>query len=363
MTIPYGRHVIDEDDVAAVVAVLRSDYLTTGPAGPAFETAFAARVQASYAVAVNSGTSALLALLRAADVEGGEVVTSPLTFVATANAIAAAGATPRFADVLPEERTLAPEAVASAITGRTRAVLAVDYAGAPSRYAEMRRVCRAAGVPLLVDAAHSLGGAAADGRPVGADGVADGWAFSLHPLKAITAGEGGVVTTSSGEWAARARAFRCHGVVGSTRHPDGYRVPRWGLNLKLSELGAALARSQLAKLDRFVARHAEIAARYASALEGWGGGYLPSMTPGHAWHLYAVEVRESRDDVMRRLRARGIEAQVHYPLAVDLGSHRADGPLPVARELTERLLSLPCWPGLADAQVDECAAALREVCP
>jgi perosamine synthetase len=374
--LPYGRHWVNDDDIRAVVDVLRGDWLTTGPTIDRLERAFARRVGAAEAVAVGSGTAALHAAMFALDIgPGDEVIVPALTFVATANCIVYQGGTPVFADVDPDTLLLDADSVARRITPRTRAVIGVDYAGQPCDYDRLREVCRWNGLALVADACHALGGDDA-GRPVGS--LADLSAFSLHPVKPITAGEGGLVATDDPRLAARMRSFRNHGIDTSARQREAsgtwaYRMTDLGHNHRLSDLHAALALSQLGRLDDWTARRRQIAARYDAALAD-----LPGLRPlatrpgvGHARHLYVVGVNEllarrSRDELFGALRSRGVGVNVHYP-PVHLHPYyqrrygTRPGLCPVAEEAGERILSLPIFPRMRDGDVDRVVDALREL--
>lgn len=369
-TIPYGRQTIDDDDVDAVVRVLRSEWLTTGPAVDALEEAFAAATGAREAIVVSSGTAALHALYHGLGLgPGDEVVVPTLTFAATANAALYTGATPVFADV--DERTLLldPADVERRITPRTRAIVAVDYAGQPCDYRALQAVADAHGVPLVADACHSLGGAL-DGAPVGSLAYAS--AFSLHPVKPITSGEGGVVTTDDPDYARRLRRFRNHGI--DTDHRQRAASGAWyyeqvelGFNYRLSDIGCALALSQLDKLAAFTARRREVAARYDDAFRGADGVAPLGLVPGaeHAYHLYVVRVPERRDDAFAALRDEGILANVHYVPVHLHPFHRerlgtGPGLCPTAERAYEEILSLPVFPTLDDAGIDRVVSVLLE---
>mgnify|MGYP005855092523 CR=1 FL=1 len=346
--IPYGKQSIDESDIAAVVAVLRSDFLTQGPAVVSFEQAFAAKVGAAHAVAVNSGTAALHACMDALGIgPGDEVIVPPITFTATANCVRFVGATPVFADVTPEGH-IDPEQIEQKITKHTKAVIAVDYAGWPCDYAAIRAICERHGLPLVCDACHALG-ATWNGKHVGSIGLLN--CFSFHPVKHIATGEGGMVTTDDTALAQRMRDFRTHGItrdparfVGLTppassthqpinpsslheRGPWYYEMQSLGYNYRMSDLNAALGESQLKRLDAFVARRREIAARYYEGLAGVPHLALPAsdLHPGvrgsysatHAFHLFPIRIDfaalgKTRSVVMNELRARGVGTQVHY---------------------------------------------------
>jgi UDP-4-amino-4,6-dideoxy-N-acetyl-beta-L-altrosamine transaminase len=362
-TIPYGRQWIDEDDIAAVVDVLRSDFLTTGPAVAGFEEALTKATGARRAVALNSGTSALHAMYFAAGVRpGDEVITTPLTFAATANAALFLGARVKFVDVLADTGNIDPAAVEAAITDRTRVVVAVDFMGHPADYDELTTITAARGVTLLSDAAHSLG-ARYHGRKVGV--LAKATALSFHPVKPITTGEGGAVLCDDDELADRAARFRTHGITNDQRvmgRDEGawyYEQHDLGHNYRLTDLQAALGRSQMRRLDDFIARRRWIAARYLDAFMDLGAIELPTVRdavqPG--WHLFVVRVRdaERRRVFFERLRERGLGVQVHYipvhhhPYYRDLGFER--GVCPVAEDYSARAVSLPIFPRMSDEDV------------
>ncbi len=373
--IPYGRQWVDEDDLAAVAAVLRSDWLTTGPKVADFEAAVAAYVGAREGVAVNSGTAALHAAMHAAGIgPGDEVILPPLTFVATANSVVYQGGTPVFADVDPETLLLDPAQVESKITPRTRAIIAVDYAGCPCDYQALQTLAQRHGLVLVADACHSLG-ASYQGKMAGI--LADLTVFSFHPVKNITTGEGGMVVTDRPEWAARMRRFRNHGL--STDHRERDRQGTWryemtelGYNYRLTDFQCALGISQLAKLDAWVARRQALADYYQTALAA-----LPEIslirTPPHvasAHHLYVIlleleRLAADRGRIFQALRARGVGVNVHY-LPVHLHPfyqeryHTRPGDCPVAEAAYERLLSLPIFPAMSPGEIDRVIESLTE---
>jgi UDP-4-amino-4,6-dideoxy-N-acetyl-beta-L-altrosamine transaminase len=371
-TIPYGRQWLDEDDVAAVVDVLRGDYLTTGPRVPAFEGALATATGSQYAVAVNSGTSALHAMYFAAGIgPGDEIITSPLTFAATANAARYLGADVRFVDVEPDTGNLDPDLVEEAVTPRTRAIVPVDFAGHPADYDRLRSVADRHGLGLLADAAHSLG-ATYHGRPVGT--LADASELSFHPVKPITTGEGGAVVTNDADLAARARRFRTHGITREAAelvHPDEggwwYEQHDLGYNYRLTDVQAALGLSQMHRLASFVERRRRIAAEYDAALAGLDAIALPArradVEPG--WHLYIVRLRDAklRRPLFERLQAAGLGVQVHYipvywhPYYAALGYER--GHCPHAERFFESAISLPIFPRMSDADLERCIDTVR----
>jgi UDP-4-amino-4,6-dideoxy-N-acetyl-beta-L-altrosamine transaminase len=371
--IPYGRQWVDEDDIAAVVNVLRSDYLTTGPAVPAFEAGIRLATGAEHAVALNSGTSALHAMYFAAGIgEGDEIITSPLTFAATANAALYLGATVQFADITPDTGNLDPAAVESTLSPRTRAIVAVDYAGHPADYDDLRRMSERRGIALLADAAHSLG-ASYRGRRVGT--LADASELSFHPVKPITTAEGGAVVTNDGPLARIAELFRTHGItreLDELEESEGawhYEQQLLGYNYRLTDVQAALGSSQLGKLDAFIRRRRDIATRYLLGLAGVDGLILPTAREDveSAWHLFVVRVRERRQrrSFFDALRHRGLGVQVHYipvyhhPYYRDLGYRR--GLCPVAEDYSAGAVSLPIFPRMTDAEVARVVDVVRDV--
>ena len=363
---------MEEEDIAAVVAVLRSDWLTTGPWVERFESAFAERVGARHAVAVASGTAALHAMLAVLGIgPGDEVVVPPMTFAATANAVLYCGARPLFADVDPDTLLLDPSAVARALTVRTRAVLAVDYAGQPADYGALADVTAGRNIELLADACHSLGGRL-QGRAVGS--LAAMSAFSLHPVKPITAGEGGVVACDRDEWAVAMRRFRSHGIAGDhrSREREGtwfYAMESLGYNYRITDIQCALAHSQLGRLERWTARRRAIAARYREACADLKGVEPLAERSGAegAYHLFVVRLAPGIDRraLFDALRGRGIGANVHY-VPVHLHpyyrEHLGTGPglCPVAEEAYERILSLPLYPAMGDDQVERVIEGLAD---
>ncbi len=373
--LPYGRQSVTDDDIDAVVAALRGDWLTTGPQVAAFEADLSAWAGGAGVAAVTSGTAALHVAYAAAGVgPGDEVIVPPMTFVATASSAAALGARVVFADVVAETFTLDPAAVAASTTTRTRVVAAVDYAGHPADYDALRAALADSDALLLADAAHSIG-ATYRGRPVGS--LADLTTFSFFPTKNLTTAEGGAVATGDPELLKRARRFRNIGLVrerDELRWPDegGWHqeVHSFGLNYRLPDVLCALGRSQLRRLGDFLTRRAELVARYDEALAELPGVLTPGRrdwaTP--AWHLYPVRVLDGRRrEVYERMRAAGIGVQVNYipahwhPAFADLGYRR--GSCPVAETFYAQQLSLPLYPGLRDTDqdrvIDALAAALR----
>ena len=364
--LPYARQTVDEDDIAAVARVLRSDYLTTGPAVESFEKAFARVVGSRFAVAVSSGTAALHTTIRAIDVRpGDEVIVSPMTFAASPNAILYEGGTPVFADVLPDTLLIDPDDVAHKVTDATRAILAVDYAGQPCDYDALRPIAESNELTIIADACHAIGGSL-NGQPVGS--IADFSVFSFHPVKHIAAGEGGMVTTDDEAAVSRMKVFRNHGITADhhARAENGswfYEMVELGYNYRLSDIHSALGESQLKKLDASVNRRRAIAQQYNDSFFEMPGISPLVENPGarHAYHLYPVmidrELEIGRQEVFRRLRDANIGVNVHY-IPVHLhpyyrerfGTHR--GQCPVAEDAYDRMISLPMFPSMTDADVE-----------
>jgi perosamine synthetase len=372
--IPYGKQTIEDDDIAAVAEVLRGDWLTQGPHVAAFEAALAEACGAPYAVAFSSGTAALHAACHAVGAgPGDEVLTSALTFAASANCAAYVGATPRFADIDPETFNVSAESVRAALTERTRAVIPVSFAGLPTPLAEIREAI-GPGVALIEDAAHALGARTAAG-PVGAATHADMSVFSFHPVKSLTTGEGGAITLRDEALRDRLLAFRSHGM---TKDPTRLERPDeggWymeqqdlGFNYRITDLQCALGSSQLAKLERFVTARNTIADRYRAALADVEGLRLPPEAPAgarHAYHLFVVRVRHRRA-LYDALRERGILSQVHYlPVYLHPWYRRTygydAGLCPQAEAYYDGCLSLPCFPALSEAEQDTVIEAVRDL--
>ena len=374
--LPYGRQSIEEADIAAVNEVLRSDWLTTGPKVGEFEEAFAARVSAKHAVSFSSGTAALHAAAFAAGLKAGdEAITTPLTFAATANCVLYQNATPVFADISEDTGNLDPEQFAKKISPRTRAVIPVDYAGHPADIPKILETARHHGLILIEDACHALG-AELGGKRVGS--LADMTVFSFHPVKHITTGEGGMVTTDSAEFAETLRRFRNHGISSDARQRQSagqwhYEMVLLGFNYRLPDIVCALGIEQLARLDANLARRREIASRYTEAFSKVCGLISPSVREdaNPAWHLYPIRLdlknlSADRAQVFRALRAENIGVNVHY-IPVHLHPYYRDrfgyrgGEFPLAEETYSRLISLPMFHSMTDQDVNDVIAAVTKV--
>jgi len=374
--LPYGRQSVDEADIRAVVEVLRSDWLTTGPKVAEFEEAFAARVGAAHAVSFSSGTAALHAAAFAAGLKpGDEAITTPLTFAATANCVLYQGATPVFADVCHDTLNLDPEQIGSKISARTRALLPVDYAGHPADLTPILEIARRHGLVVIEDACHALG-AEYEGKPVGS--IADMTVFSFHPVKHITTGEGGMVATNNLQFAETLRRFRNHGISSDARQRQSaghwyYEMVLLGFNYRLSDFACVLGLQQLKRLDGNLTRRREIAARYLAAFSQIPAVIPPAVQPGvdPAWHLYPIrldleKLTAGRGEFFRALRAENIGVNVHY-IPVHLHPYYRSqfgykgGEYPVAEHAYERLISLPMFHAMTEQDVEDVIAAVSKV--
>ena len=382
--LPYGRQTIDDDDIAAVVAALRAPQLTQGPLVARFEAALAAHIGAPFVSVCATGTAALHLVYAALGLGAGdEIITSPITFSATASAAYQVGASVRFADVEPDTGNLDVASVEALITGRTRALVAVHLGGLPADLAPLRRLADRHGLWLIEDAAHALG-ATYLGAHVGA-AWSDAATFSFHPVKHLTTAEGGAVAVHDPELKRRIDTLRHHAIERASERlespspgPWYYEIQGQGFNYRLSDVQCALGLSQLAKQPAAVARRRAIAATYRRAIaERFGGRVTPQPERAgreSSYHLFPVAIDfaglgTSRTAVVEHLRARGVGTQVHYiPLTVQPHHRRRGGPSgarPGVDHYYQRTLSLPMYPALDDADlarvVDALAASLVEV--
>jgi perosamine synthetase len=375
--LPYGHQTIDQSDLAAVSAALTDPHLTQGPRVESFERAVASYLGARHAVAFANGTAALHAAAHAAGLgPGDELLTTPLSFVASANCALYVGARPLFCDIDPTTANLdLAAALKAGLAARAKACVAVSLAGLPIDL-EPLQAARSEGLVLIEDACHALGARRAGG-PVGGDGLADMTTFSFHPVKTITTGEGGLVSTNDDALAEALRAFRAHGI---TRHGAGdphdplrggwhYDIDSLGFNYRITDFQCALGEHQLARLDDFIAARGRIAAHYRELLGGIERLQLPAPAPEdsrHAHHLFVVRFREGatrRRTAYEHLRGAGIGVQLHYiPIPVH-GLYRSLGydmeRLPAAQSYYEQALSLPIFPGMDGADVERVARELE----
>jgi dTDP-4-amino-4,6-dideoxygalactose transaminase len=351
---------IGEEERNAVFAVLESGQLAQGPVVEAFEREFAAWCGVKHAVAVNSGTAALHLLMLAHGIrEGDEVITTPFTFVASANAALFVGARPVFVDIEPETYCLDPSRVEAAITPKTRAILPVDLYGHPAALYELRDIAKRHEIVLIEDACQAHG-AAIGGTKAGAFGVSA--SFSFYPTKNMTTAEGGMVTTDDDGVAAKVAMLRQHGAT------HRYQHDLLGYNFRLTEIAAAIGRAQLAKLDRFNEARRRNASILDEGLAGTAGVVTPRERPGyrHVYHQYTIRIEGDRERFQQRLRELGVGTAVHYevpvhrqPLYVELGYGQVS--LPVAETAARHVLSLPVHPGLTESDLDRIVDAVRKV--
>lgn len=378
--IPYGRQSISEDDIAAVVDVLRSDLITQGPMSDAFEQVVAAYCRAEYAVAVANGTAALHLAVMALGLEpGGLLWTTPITFVASANCARFVGADVDFVDIDPDTYNMCVDALAEKLDAAEKAgrlpdvVVPVHFAGASCDMARIRELADRYGFKVLEDGAHGVGGRYRD-APVGSCRFSDATTFSFHPVKIVTTGEGGLLLTNDERVAQRARLLHTHGVTrdeslmrGASDGPWYYQQIELGYNFRITDIQAALGVSQMRRLDQFVARRNEIAAAYVEAFAD-----LPvrcQTVPADvlsSYHLFVVEFEDrDRTDMYERLREHGVGSAVHYipvhlqPYYRDLGF--APGDFPRAERYYERAVTLPMYPAMSDEDRDTVIAAMHAI--
>lgn len=388
MYIPYGRQSIDDADIEAVVKVLKSDYLTTGPAVAAFEKKVADYVGAKYAVAVSNGTAALhVACLAAGIGEGDEVITTPITFAASANCVLYCGGTPVFADIDPDTYNISPGELEKKITSRTKAIIPVHYTGQPCDMDAILEIAHKHNLLVIEDGAHALG-ASYKGKKIGS--IADMTCFSFHPVKPVTTGEGGMIVTDNEELYRKLVLYRSHGITrdkdmmqqyeeqlqqssdmalqeaadmlrGDVIDPGGwyYQQLELGYNYRITDISCALGASQMDKLDRFLERRRQIAKKYDEAFADIPQIKTPWQQEGcqSGWHLYMIQTMErSRREVFDGLRQAGIGVNVHYIPVYRHPYYQRNGYAGVhclnAEAFYERAISLPIFPGLTGQQQD-----------
>lgn len=370
--IPYGRQTIEEDDIQAVVDVLRSDYLTTGPKIAEFEKMVADYVGAKYAVAISNGTSALHAACFAAGIQpGDEVITTPLTFAASSNCVLYCGGTPVFADVDLKTYNIDPEDIRRKITDKTKAIIAVHLAGQPCDMDEIHKIAKEHDLLVIEDGAHALG-SVYKGKKVGT--LSDMTTFSFHPVKPITTGEGGMIVTDNEELYQKMMLFRSHGITRDenlmTRNDGPWFCQQLdlGYNYRITDIQCALGCSQMKKLDRFLARRKEIVARYNEAFADCENIIIPYQLPEteSGWHLYIVQVKNcDRRKVFEALREQGIAVNVHYIPVYKHPYYQEHGYKDVhcrnAEEVYSHIISLPLYPTLTEEQQQYVIETLKYV--
>ena len=371
--IPYGKQTIEQDDIQAVGDVLKSDFLTTGPKIAEFEQTVADYVGAKYAVAISNGTSALHAACFAAGIEpGDEVITTPLTFAASANCVLYCGGTPVFADVDPKTYNIDPEDIRGKITDRTKAIIAVHLAGQPCDMDAIHSIAREHGLIVIEDGAHALG-SVYKGKKVGS--LSDMTTFSFHPVKPITTGEGGMIVTDNEDFYKKMVLFRSHGITRDdsmmTRNdgPWFYQQFDLGYNYRITDIQCALGCSQMKKLDRFLARRKEIVAHYNEAFADCDNIITPYQLSDteSGWHLYIVQVKNcDRRQVFENMREKGIGVNVHYIPVYMHPYYQEHGYENVhcanAEEIYSHIISLPLYPGLTSEQQDYVIDTLKSLC-
>lgn len=363
MYIPYGRQSIDEEDIQAVVEVLKSDYLTTGPKVMEFEKVVADYVGAKYAVAVSNGTAALHIACLAAGIEpGDEVIVSSITFAASANCVLYCGGTPVFADIKSDTYNIDPADIRKKITAKTKAIIAVDYTGQPCELDEIREIAREHNLILIEDGAQVLSGEY-KGQKVGA--IADMTTFSFHPVKPVTTGEGGMVTTNNLVLYEKLKLFRTHGITREPEllsHDEGawyYEQLELGYNYRITDIQCAIGITQMKKLDRFAAHRRELAARYDAGLAKVPDVITPYQNPDclSSRHLYMIQVpSQCRREIFEQLRAEGIGVNVHYIPVYKLPYYQKHGYADVCCQNAECFyagaITLPLYADMTEKEVD-----------
>ncbi|MDY5181643.1 UDP-4-amino-4,6-dideoxy-N-acetyl-beta-L-altrosamine transaminase [Butyribacter sp.] len=371
--IPYGRQTIEDDDIDAVIEVLKSDYLTTGPKIAEFEKSVADYVGAKYAVAISNGTSALHAACFAAGIgPGDEVITTPITFAASSNCVLYCGGTPVFADIDPKTYNIDPDDIRKKITDKTKAIIAVHLAGQPCDMDEIHKIAKENNLIVIEDGAHALG-SVYKGKKVGS--LSDMTTFSFHPVKPITTGEGGMIVTDNEEFYKKMVLFRSHGITRDeammTRNdgPWFYQQFDLGFNYRITDIQCALGCSQMKKLDRFLAKRKEIVLRYNEAFADCENIVTPYQLPEteSGWHLYIVQVKNcDRKQIFEALRDKGIGVNVHYIPVYMHPYYQEHGYKDVhcknAEEVYSHIISLPLYPGLTEEQQNYVIDTLKSLC-
>ena len=370
--IPYGRQWIDNSDIKAVTKVLRSGWITQGPAIESFETKIAAKAGAKYATAVSNGTAALHAACFAAGVGlGDEVIVPTLTFTASANCVLFCGGAPVLVDVAPDTLTIDPQQVENKINTKTKAIIAVDFAGHPADWDKLKSIAKKHKLVLIDDAAHALG-AKYKGKLIGS--LADLTTFSFHPVKAITTGEGGIIVTDNKEYTDKMKLFRNHGISKTINNQQlTINNPAWyqemvdiGYNYRITDIQAALGLSQLKKLDKFLTRRRRVALQYIKAFSSIDEIILPPHQnwADHAWHIFPIQLRHlNRNTVYNKLLKSGIKCQVHY-LPIHLHPYYQKkfgysyGDFPNAEKYFSRCLSIPIFPAMTQKMINK---VIREI--
>jgi UDP-4-amino-4,6-dideoxy-N-acetyl-beta-L-altrosamine transaminase len=367
--IPYGSQWIDDHDIEAVTETLKSDYLTTGPKIKEFEDKFADYVDAKYAVAIANGTAALHAANCAAGInEGDEVITTPITFAASSNSVLYQDAIPVFADIDAKTYNIDPESIKEKITEKTKAIITVHYTGQPCEMDKIKEIANENDLIIIEDGAHAVGATYKD-QKIGS--IGDMTTFSFHPVKNMTTGEGGMITTDSKELYDKLMKFRTHGItkdeseyINASDGPWYHEQQELGYNYRITDIQAALGITQLKKLDEFLARRREIVNRYNQEFKEIDGLIIPEQleNTNSAWHIYVLQLElekltAERKEIFNTLREKNLGVNVHYipvyfhPYYQSLGYEK--GICPKAESLYERIITIPLYPKMTDQQVDE----------
>ncbi|MFT8320856.1 MAG: UDP-4-amino-4,6-dideoxy-N-acetyl-beta-L-altrosamine transaminase [Bacillus sp. (in: firmicutes)] len=374
--LPYGKQWITDDDIEEVVKVLRSDYLTTGPKISEFEQKIAQYVGAKYAVTFSNGTAALHAACFAAGIkEGDEVITTPITFAASANCVLYTGGTPVFADIDPETYNISPASIRKQITSKTKALIPVDFTGQPADLEEIQKIAKEHQLVVIEDGAHSLG-AIYKGKQVGQ--IADMTMFSFHPVKHITSGEGGVITTDNESYYDKLLQFRSHGITRDASKlvehhgPWYYEMQFLGYNYRMTDIQAALGTSQMNRLETFLRLRRKYVAKYNKAFENIEQIIIPKQLDdtNSSWHLYIIQLQlekltAGRKEIFEALIKENIGVNVHYspvylhPFYQSLGYRK--GLCPQAENLYEAMITLPLFPAMTEEDVEDCIKAVQKV--
>lgn len=375
--LPYGQQWIEDDDIEEVVKVLKSDYLTTGPKIKEFEEKFGKYVGGKYAVAISNGTAALHGASFAAGIkEGDEVITTPITFAASANCILYQGGKPIFADIDSSTYNIDPKDIEKKISSKTKAIVPVDFTGQPVNIDEINAIAKKYNLIVIEDGAHSLG-AEYKGKKTGS--LVDMTTFSFHPVKHITTGEGGVITTNNKELYEKLKLFRTHGITRDKQILYNKNEGSWyyeqlelGYNYRITDIQCALGISQLNKIDKFLRRRREIAEKYNEYLKDIDGIVLPYQEEyiKSSWHLYVIQLelekfKVGRREIFEALQAENIGVNVHYipvyyhPYYQKLGYKK--GLCPNAEKLYERIITIPLYPKMTDKDVKDVVEALDRV--
>ncbi len=374
--IPYSRQSIDDEDIKVVVDVLKSDFITQGPKVQEFESALAEYCGSKYAVVFSSGTAALHASCFSSGIcSGDEIITSPVTFAATANAVLYLGARPVFVDIEHDTANINPEFIQKAITKKTKAIIPVDYAGHPADLTPIHEIADSNGLIIIEDACHALG-ASYKNKKIGS--ISDMTVFSFHPVKSITTGEGGAVLTDNSAYYEKLVMFRSHGITKDvTRFKNKshgewyYEMQFLGFNLRLTDIHSALGLSQLRKLDSFIKSRKETAYRYNKAFSDnkWFDTPVLKEYAESAWHLYPIRLKsgfiDRKPEIFKKLREKSLGVQVHYipvylqPYYKGLGY--SEGTCPEAETFYKKEISLPIYNGITEDDIKYVVDAVSDI--